>query len=264
MESSLRNEIKVGVFALIGVILFCLSVVLLGGDKFFFSRSYKLKVRLPQVQGLGRGSVVSLAGVQVGNVQDIEFIEGSSDVGVIMSIEQSVQKRITEGSLASVKTQGALGDKYIFIEPGPLGGTALKEGAYIETDKTPDLLDLISSKGSEFGEVINVIKEVRTLFANLNHDGRSGKLMGNLVEGSENFNKLMIESRETLRAFRTDTMAPMSSVMKKIDAGSGTLGALINDPGLHNRISNMLGVAPRNRFLKPLLRESIETNEKKK
>lgn len=264
MESSMRNELKVGIFALLGVLGFCVSVILLGGDKFFLSRSYNLKVKLPQVQGLGRGSVVTLAGLQVGNVRDINFIPNSSDVEVVMSIEYGVRERITEGSKVSVKTQGALGDKYLFIQPGPLGGAPLKEDSVIEADSTPDLIDMISSKGAELGEVVNIIKEVHTLFASMNKDGRSGKLMGNLVDGSDNFNKFMIEARETMRSMRSDAIVPMSSVMKKIDAGEGTLGALVNDPGLHNRLSSMLGVAPRNRFLKPLIRESIETNEKKK
>ena len=52
--------------------------------------------------------------------------------------------------------------------------------------------------------------------------------------------------------------------MAALDNGQGTLGALINDPSLHNRISAFMGEAPRNRFLKPLIRESIQTNEKNK
>src|SRR5262245_48778458 len=111
--------------------MFCVSVILLGGDKFFLKTTYELKVRLPQVQGLGRGSVVSVVGVPVGNVRDIQFIPGSTDVDVLVSLEASVYDRITEGSKATVKTQGALGDKYIYIDPGPLGGKPLKPGSVI-------------------------------------------------------------------------------------------------------------------------------------
>ncbi|NJL23734.1 MAG: MCE family protein [Calothrix sp. SM1_5_4] len=264
MKKHTSHEIKVGIFVAVGIALFCLSVILLGGDRFFLSHTYSLKVRLPQVQGLARGSVVSLSGVPVGNIDRIDFIPGSMDVEVTMSVEQGVQSRITEGSKAAVKTQGALGDKYIFIEPGPMGGTPLKDGAIVETDKTPDILDLIASKGQEFGEVVEVIKEVRKLFQNMNHDGRSGKLMSNLVESSDQFGKLMGEARETFRLLRNDVVVPMSSVMKKIDNGQGTLGALINDPSLHSRLSGFLGETPRNRFLKPLIRDSIQTNEQRK
>jgi phospholipid/cholesterol/gamma-HCH transport system substrate-binding protein len=256
MESTLKHQIKVGIFATIGLVMFCLSVILLGGDKFFLKKTYELKVRLPQVQGLGRGSVVSLSGVVVGNVTDITFIDKSTDVAVHMNIEAGVQPRITEGSKVTVKTQGALGDKYIYIEPGPVDATALKAGAIVETDKTPDFLDVISARGAEIGQVVEVIKEVRELFQNINQDGKSRKLMGNLVASTETLNQFLTEGRE---AFKT-----MNSVMKKVDKGTGTLGALVNDPSLHNRMTSFMGEAPRNKFLKPLIRDSIQTNEQKK
>ena len=264
METTLNHEIKVGIFTLIGVVLFCISVILLGGDKFLITKNYYLKARMSQVQGLGRGSVVSLTGVPIGNVEDIVFIPGSPEVEVSMRLQQAVQNRITEGSLASVKTQGALGDKYIYIEPGPVGGTPLPDGAILPMDKTPDLLDVIAQKGQELGEIVEVIKEVRILFQNINKDGRSAKLITNLVDSSEQMSKFLSEGRETFRLMKNDALVPMASIMKKLDSGQGTLGALINDSTLHNRISSMMGDSPRNKFLKPLIRESIQTNEQKK
>lgn len=264
METTLSHEIKVGIFAAVGLLLFCLSIILLGGDKYFFRSSYDLKVRMPQVQGLGRGSVVSLTGVPVGNVEKIDFVPQSSEVEITLSLQRNVQNRITEGSMASVKTQGALGDKYIYIEPGPITAMPLKDGALLVTDKTPDFLDIIASKGAEMGEVVEVIKEVRILFANINRDGRSARLMTNLVESTGELNKTMVEARETFKSMRNDMLIPLASVMKKLDKGQGTLGALINDPSLYTRITGMLGEAPRNKFLKPLIRDSIQTNEQKK
>ncbi len=258
----LTHELKVGLFVLVGVILFCLSIILLGGDRLFLTKTYKLRVRLPQVQGLNKGSVVSLSGVPVGNVERIRFIEGSTEVELQISVEQAVQNRITEGSLATVKTQGALGDKYVYVTPGPLDGKPLVNDAILETDKSPDFLDIIASKGAEMGEVVDVIKEVNIMFKNINRENRSAQLMTNLVASTDKLNRTLGEANETFRFLRNDTLVPLASVMKKIDRGQGTLGALINDPSLHNRISNMLGQSPRNKFLKPLIRDAIETNEK--
>lgn len=263
METSLSKEIKVGIFALIGVILFCVSIVILGGNRVFTS-SYELKVRFPQVQGLAIGSVVSLTGVQIGNIKSIAFLKDSTDVEVTISVNESMRSRITEGSKASVKTQGALGDKYIYVEPGPAEAKPIADNGVLETDRTPDFLDLIASKGAEMGEIVNVIKEVRQLFENINKDGRSAQLVKNMVVASDEFSQTMKEARETFRVMRTETFAPMASIMKKVDRGDGTMGALINDPSLHNRISNFFGEQPRNKFLKPMIRDSIQTNEQKR
>ena len=264
METTLSHEVKVGIFAVVGIVLFCLSVILLGGDRFVFSHTYTLKIHMAQVQGLGRGSVVSLSGVPVGNVENIDFVPGSMDVEVAVRVQKAVQPKITEGSLASIKTQGALGDKYIYITPGPISATPLQDGAMLPVDKTPDFLDIIASKGAEMGEIVEVIKEVHVMFENINHDGRSAKLMSNLVDSSEQLSKFLTEGRETFKALRNDAIAPMASVMKKVDSGQGTLGALVNDPSLHNRLMSFLGEPQRNKFLKPLIRDSIETNEKPK
>jgi phospholipid/cholesterol/gamma-HCH transport system substrate-binding protein len=263
METSLSKEIKVGIFTVIGILLFCLSIIMLGGNRVFTS-SYPLKVRFPQVQGLAVGSVVSLTGVQIGNIRSINFLEGSTDVEVIISVNQSMRARITEGSKASVKTQGALGDKYIYVEPGPASAPPLADNGLLETDRTPDFLDLIASKGAEMGEITSVIKEVRVLFENINKDGKSAKLFTNLVTASDEFSQTMREARETFRLMKNETFVPMASIMKKVDRGDGTLGALVNDPSLHNRISNFFGETPRNKFLKPMIRDSIQTNESKK
>ncbi|HMN67394.1 MAG TPA: MlaD family protein [Bdellovibrionales bacterium] len=263
-KTSLGKDIKVGIFTFIGVVVFCVSVILLGGGTWLFTSSYTLKVRLPQVSGLNSGSVVSLTGVPIGNVTALTFIEGGTDVEVTMKLDQSFQNRITEGSMASVKTQGALGDKYIYITPGAAGGAPLKDGGMVATDSTPDFLDLIAQKGSEMGEIVSVIKEVRVLFENINRDQKSAQLMSNMVSASGEFAKFMGEARETFKIMRNDALLPMASVMKKLDNGHGTLGALINDPSLYTRINAFFGEQPRNSFLKPLMRDSIQTHEQKK
>jgi len=255
MKSSLSHEIKVGIFVFIGIVLFCLSVLLLGGDKKFLTSKYYLRVQLPQVQGIGRGSVVTLSGYPIGNVEDISFIPGSHLVEVRFNVELAVQPRITKGSIASIKTQGALGDKYIFIVPGPLDAPPLQNNDLVELDKSPDFIDVIASKGAEMGQVVDLIKEVRILVNNLNGNGKSAQLMSSLVESSDQLNKVLGESRSLL--------TPMASIMKKIDNGQGTLGALVNDPTLHQRLTRFLGETPRNRFLKPLIRDSIQTSEGK-
>ncbi len=264
MDSNLAKEIKVGIFAVIGVVLFCISIILLGGDKFFFTSRYRLNLRLPQAQGLGVGSVVTVAGLPVGNVESIHFVPQSSEVELTLGLNAEYQSKVTEGSKAVVKTQGALGDKYIYIEPGPMTAKPLLDGALLEADRTPDLLDIVASKGAEIGEIVNVIREVRILFENINKDERSSRLMANMVEASGEMATFLKEGRETFRLMRQDTLVPLASVMKKIDNGQGTLGALVNDPSLHQRLGTYLGETPRNRFLKPIIRDSIQTNEEKK
>lgn len=260
MESTRSKEIKVGIFAVLGIAAFLVSILLLGGDKMLFRSTYKLRVALPDVQGLARGSIVSLEGVPVGNVRTLTFIPGSTEIEVVMEIYTENRSRITQGSKASVKTQGALGDKFIYIQSGPLTSPPLAENSFIDSDHGGDLLDILSKRGAEFGQVIEVIKEVKELFYRINKDGRSDRLMQNLVNSTQALNETLLEAKQTMASFAS-LKPQMQSILTKIDHGDGTLGALVNDPTLHNKLLQLLGGSNRNKFLTPMIRESIKESE---
>ena len=65
---------------------------------------------------------------------------------------------ITENSRASVRTQGALGDKFVYIEPGDLSAKALKDGDFLTSDASGDILDMIAEKGQELKDRLLVVQ----------------------------------------------------------------------------------------------------------
>lgn len=270
-EQRVSREVKVGIFVSVGILALLVSILLFGGSGLILTPTYHLKMELSEVQGLGSGSVVSLAGLKIGNISKIELNHKTNKMDVIMVINRSFEKRITKGAIASLKTQGALGDRYVYIEPHPLDGEPLKDGDYIQTLQTPDLFELISSKGAEFSNVLEVIKEVHRFVRNINANDRSAIMMENLAHASKNLNGFLIEGRQALKDIHSIVGDPatkasfvhLSNVMRKIDRGEGTLGALINDPSLHNRLMSVMGENPRNKYMKSLLRQSIQTNDTK-
>jgi phospholipid/cholesterol/gamma-HCH transport system substrate-binding protein len=248
-----------------------ISIVLLGGDKYVFESRYELVLDLESVQGLARGSVVSLAGFPIGNVDYLEFRTNSGKVRAHLDLNREFQNRITENARASVKTQGALGDKYIFVEPGDYkAGTPLNEGDEITANNEGDFLDMIAEKSKDIGNVIEVVNETYALLKAINHEGRSAELMKNMVDASREMKTLFAESRLMVKEFRsqagkdaklTQALTHLSNVLEKVDRGEGTLGALVNDPTLHDKLITVLGAKPRNKFLKPLIRDTIKASE---
>lgn len=256
MESNIKQDLKVGLFVLIGTIALAISIVMFGGDQLLFARTYELRTVLKDVQGLAPGSIVSLSGLTVGNVKRIQFEPKSSELMIIMEIETKHKDRITTDAVASARTQGALGDRYIYIEPNAMQGEVLKNGDMLKAATKGDLFDIISEKGSELSNIIDIIKEVHLLMKNINQNNRSGQLMDSMIGAANGMEKMSAETRQTA--------AKLNSILAKLDRGDGTLGALINDPSLHNRLMTMFGDSPRNQYLKPLIRQSIQTSEKQK
>lgn len=271
MESATGQKLKVGTFVFISVVLFIFTVFMIGGDKALFTSYYRLKVHFNQVQGLAPGSVVSLSGVPIGNVKAIIFAPDKESVQVEMSIEQSFQSKITKSSTAEIRTQGALGDKYVYITPGNPSDPVLTTGDSIKAVDDGDLLTILSNEGDTFREIFAIIKEVHTVVRNMNEGGRSAAIMENLKDVSSDLKLLVHEAGLLVKEVRkggttahdlSKSVRSLASVMEKIDSGNGSLGALVNDPSLHDRLTKFLGGEPRQKYLKNLIRKSIQQSER--
>lgn len=248
MEASYSTQIKAGIFTLIGLVILVGSVLVLGGGKFLFRSTYILKVHFDQVQGLSRGSTVSLTGYPVGNVSRIDFLPNSGLLEVSIKVDETFKNRITKGSKASVKTQGALGDKYIYITPGEIDAAPLNEGELLLTGETTDFIDQIASESEKLSGVGDVIEELNILLRNLNHNDNSRKIVSHLAESTKAMERFFNKAEG-------ETLNRLNSILRKIDNGEGTLGELINDPTLHRKIMSFLGESKRNQFLSPLIDE---------
>jgi phospholipid/cholesterol/gamma-HCH transport system substrate-binding protein len=254
--SETKKAMKVGIFVAVGLGALIASLFLLGGTN-FLKKTETLYVEFNQAQGLAVGSVVSLAGLNIGNVRELTMASDRNIILAELELDANFFERITDHSKINVKTQGALGDKYIYIDPGAPGGTPVASGATLFSDLQPDFLDVLSSKTNEVGgSAVDVINELSTLLKQLNNKNRSASLMENLLGTSQNLNRLTNEPE------LKEAMVHLRNILRKVDKGEGTLGALVNDATLHERLVGFLGESPRNRYLVPLIRESIKSADR--
>lgn len=263
MDFTFSQQIKVGAFVLAGIILICVAVIFLGEGQMILTDSIYMRVRLKQVSGLNQGSQVTLSGLRIGKIEKIDLASDNTDLIATLRLESKYAPRLTEGSKVSLRTLGALGDKYILVEPGPIDAKPLPENSFINTDQEDDLIDVISKRGSEMANIVDVINELNILLKNLNQNGRSAHLVDRLILVSDNLNKFLIEAKDGLHDAKNENLVKnLSSIVNKINRGEGTLGTLINDPSLHQKLMGILGDSPRRQFLKPLIRDSIKEQEK--
>ena len=132
-------EFNVGLFLIIG--LLCLGYLSFSlGHLGFGSSRYDVRAVFPNVSGLKSKAPVTMAGVNIGDVKDINLKDGQAEV--IMSIEKDVQ--LEDDVTASVKTMGIIGDKYVAISPGA-SENYIKPGGVIRETRPPlDIEGLIS------------------------------------------------------------------------------------------------------------------------
>ena len=135
-------EIVVGLFMVAGFLCFAWLSIKLGDIDVFGPKSYSVSAKFGSVSGLKSGAIVEIAGVQVGKVTDISFDPKEYEAQVVMAINQGVV--LQDDSIASVRTAGIIGDRYIDISPGGSNELIGDGGRIHETESAINLEELVS------------------------------------------------------------------------------------------------------------------------
>ncbi len=144
-----KLELLVGVFVLAGLAAVAYLTIKLGSGEFVGSDSYLLEARFANAGGLGKGSSVMLAGVPVGRVEGIRM--DPVDYCAIATLRIINDVRLPTDTMASIKTTGLIGDKYVALAPGA-DETEAKAGFRLTlTESAVDLESLIGKMA--FGKV---------------------------------------------------------------------------------------------------------------
>jgi phospholipid/cholesterol/gamma-HCH transport system substrate-binding protein len=135
-------DLGVGIFVLIGLVCVGYLTIRLGKMEVFEDEYYFLNARFQSVTGLKAGANVEIAGVPVGKVDSISLDLKEQVALVQLKLKKDVV--LTDDAIASVKTAGLIGDKYIKLSPGG-SGEVLKPGdTILETESALDIEEIIS------------------------------------------------------------------------------------------------------------------------
>ena len=139
MERSKVN-IAVGIFVVLGILALGYLSIRLGKVSFLGGGGYVITVDFPSVGGLKAGSSVEIAGVEVGRVDSIGLADYQARV--VLTIERTV--KLQDDSIASIKTKGLIGEKYIRISPGGSEKIIPPGGRIREVEAPIDFEELLS------------------------------------------------------------------------------------------------------------------------
>jgi phospholipid/cholesterol/gamma-HCH transport system substrate-binding protein len=133
-------DVAVGVFLLVGILALGWLSVRLGRVELFTSPGYVVFADFPSVGGLKAGSSVEIAGVEIGRVDRITLSDYQARVA--MTIRGDV--KLQEDTIASIKTRGLIGEKFIKINPGGSEKVIKPNGKITEVEPPVDIEELIS------------------------------------------------------------------------------------------------------------------------
>ena len=138
---SVNKELYVGVFVLIGLLCVGYLAVVLGGVRLFSPKGHTLYAYFTSVSGLKTGASIEMAGVKIGDVSEIMLDKKRLEARVSFGINQGIQ--LSEDSIASIKTAGIIGEKYVSISPGGSDIMLEDKDAFDNTESVLDIESLV-------------------------------------------------------------------------------------------------------------------------
>ncbi len=241
------SELKIGVMAVVALLIAAALILALGGEGGFFWQRYNLKVKFPNAAGVQRGSPVRVAGVTVGAVQEIAFV--GSEVEMLLELRDDMQQRVRTTSRATIGSVSLLGEGAVDISASTTGDP-IPEGGYVPSDALPpQLADVTAQANKGIAELTGLITDMRA------GKGTAGKLMTDeelyvelrqftaaarevtegLSRGKGTLGQLL-NNPESARQLEA-SLKNLNTITAKINAGQGTLGQLMNDPTLAKNLN---------------------------
>lgn len=135
-----RVNVAVGLFLVLGILALGYLSIKLGRVTFLGAGGYPVMVEFPSVGGLKAGSSVEIAGVEIGRVESIGLADYQARV--VLRVNRDVQ--LQEDSIASIKTKGLIGEKYVRISPGGSDKIIPPNGRIREVEAPVDFEELLS------------------------------------------------------------------------------------------------------------------------
>lgn len=203
-KQKLESDFRVGLLTFLAFTLIIFGVAFAGGDKgLFLKKTSELSAWLPDVKGLKKGSAVTMGGLTIGKVTNIDFASGTDHpyVQVDMIIRTDVLRRIKQDSVPSVKTQGMMGDRYVDISNGspeaaPLTpGTPLKGEPAVEFDET---LKRASSVLTQTEKILSAVNGQKGTVGNFFYDPQ---FYDNLMHLTEEAHELIRDFKENPKKY---------------------------------------------------------------
>jgi len=135
-------ELTAGIFVFISLLCVGYLTIKLGKMELIGNKYYSIKARFSKITGLKTGNEVRISGVEVGRVKDIILNPKDFSVIVVMEIRKDI--KLSDDSIASIKTNGLIGDKYISISPGGSDIYLSPGDMIVDTEPPVDFEELVS------------------------------------------------------------------------------------------------------------------------
>jgi phospholipid/cholesterol/gamma-HCH transport system substrate-binding protein len=262
MKKKISHKVRLGIFVSLGILIFILAIYFIGEKQQLFRSTFRLSGEFKDVAGLQAGNNVRLSGINVGTVENVSIISDTS-VKVEILIDESTREFIRKDAIASIGSEGLMGNKVLIISPGTGGKRIIENNDIIATTQPTDMDEIMKSLKTTIDNTAYITGDLAKISTNIESGkGTIGRLMMdktwrqdiestiiNLKEGSVGFKTFMEQTNELdnilVRLNKTiDNTAnitfDLSKITNNIQSGEGMIGKLLMDQSMGQNLDSTL------------------------
>ena len=222
---------KLGMFVIIGLVLFVSTIYFVGKQKNLFGSTFELNSKFNSVNGLEVGNNVRFSGINIGTVEEIEFLTDTSVV-IKLVIKEEVRKYIKKDAIASISSDGLMGDKVLVISSGKNSKVIVENNDNIASKQAIEMEDLmVSVKKSVDNAGVITAQLAQFSYSMNNGNGALSRLVSDEEFG--NSIKTMVTNLE-------NSSTEFKKFTVNMNNGKGALSKLVSDERMGKVIDSSL------------------------
>ena len=211
---------KLGMFVIMGLVLFVTTIYFVGKQKNLFGSTFELYSKFNSVNGLEVGNNVRLSGINIGTVEEIEFLNDTMVV-IKLVIKDEVRKYIKKDAIASINSDGLMGDKVLTISSGQNATEIVENNSYITSKRSIEMDDLMVSVKKSVDNAGVITAELAQFSSSMNNgNGALSRLVSD-EEFGNSIKKTVTNLENSSNEFAKFTV--------NMNNGKGALSKLVSD-----------------------------------
>lgn len=234
-----RKAALVGAFVIGGVLLFSIGLFMIGDRRLLFTRHYEVATTFSKVSGLQVGTRVRLAGLEAGEVLEIRIPAAPSQPFLVrMRLREDLRQLVRTDSTCGVQTDGLVGGAFIQVSPGTDAAPIAGEGTILRGIDPIEFADLLEHGRETFElvnrEIVSVREDVHETLSSLTRTiDTTGNVIARAGDRIDEFGERGVLVMDDVRR----TAANVQGIVARANAGEGTIGRLLTDDALYNRLN---------------------------
>jgi len=231
------NNVKLGLFVLAGVVFLVFSLYMIGQNRNLFGSTFTLSAHFRSVNGLVAGNNVRFSGIDVGTVKSIT-VENDTSILVVMIIDRSMKDHIKTNAIASLGTDGLVGNKLVNINSMPGIYPTIQDGGIIASRlpvETDEMLRTLQTTNNNIAVITENLKQVSVRL-------NGSATLWNILADTMIVKDLKAAARHINQAGANTELATGKAheVIDRLASGNGVANAIFSDTTLRTELEESI------------------------